>query len=225
MRKKIELIMAVCLLISAFIVGRTIGAYASGDKIKEEKVVLLDPGHGGFDPGKIGVDKSKEKDLNLQIAKKIKKQLEKKKITVFLTREDDTGLYDEGSSNKKVQDMRRRVEIINEKKPQLVISIHQNSYSDSAVKGAQVFYYSHSKEAKEAAEVMQKALKNLEKENRREAKANATYYMLKKTQPPTIIVECGFLSNPEEAAKLSDEAYQEKLAKTICKGTIEYIGK
>ena len=110
--------------------------------------------------------------------------------------------------------------IANKTMPQAAVSIHQNSYQDAQIHGAQVFYYSHSEEGKRMAEVMQKALLKADEENTRQAKANDTYYLLKRTEVPTIIVECGFLSNPEEAAKLVSPKYQEKLAEAIAEGIL-----
>jgi len=106
-----------------------------------------------------------------------------------MTRDDDGGLYDEDSSNKKAEDMKRRVEIINESKPTLVVSIHQNSYTDPSVKGAQVFYFTHSDASKKIAEDMQELLREVDTGNTRQAKADSTYYMLKKTEVPTVIIE------------------------------------
>ena len=101
----------------------------------------------------------------------------------------------------------------------------KNSYHQEGVKGAQVFYYSHSEDGKKAAEVMQKALLSLNTDNNRKAKANDTYYLLKRTEPPTIIVECGFLSNWEEAELLKDKEYQESIAEAIVEGIKGYIEK
>lgn len=108
--------------------------------------------------------------------------------------------------------------------PDAVISIHQNSYTDSTAKGAQVFYYSESKEGKKLAEVLQKSLiENADPENHRMAKANTSYYILKNTSAPTVIVECGFLSNPEEERLLNTAQYQEKLVDALQKGICEYL--
>ena len=180
----------------------------------------LQPAHGGEDPGKIGVNQAKEKDVNLKIAKKTKERLEKKGWKVVMTREKDVMLGDPAAGNKKIHDMKARVERINKTMPQAAVSIHQNSYQDAQIHGAQVFYYSHSEEGKRMAEVMQKALLKADEENTRKAKANDTYYLLKRTEVPTIIVECGFLSNPEEAAKLVSPKYQEKLAEAIAEGIL-----
>ncbi len=128
---------------------------------------------------------------------------------------DDDGFYNESKSNKKIADMKKRVALINETKPDIAVSIHQNSYHEESIKGAQVFYYTHSKEGERAATVMQEALKALDTNNKRQAKENSTYYMLKRTEVPTIIVECGFLSNAQEAEKLKNEEYQDQGGKTI----------
>ncbi len=186
--------------------------------------VVIDAGHGGVDPGKVSVDGSLEKDINLAIARKLQRFLEMADVEAVMTREADAGLYDENASNKKVQDMKNRVGIIEEKKPQLTVSIHQNSYHEEYVHGAQAFYYEGSEESRELAEKIQQVMMlELYKDNTRQAKANDSYYLLKKTSSPIVIVECGFLSNYEEAQKLSSEYYQEKLAWAIHIAILQYI--
>lgn len=183
-----------------------------------ETVVVIDSGHGGSDPGKIGINNALEKDINLQIAKKIQKLLETEKIKVVMTREDEAGL---GES--KVEDLKARVELINRTKPVLAVSIHQNSYTEESIHGAQVFYFTHSKEGESAAKIIQETMQKIDPENHRQAKANDTYYMLKKTEVPFVIVECGFLSNQKEAERLCDEEYQMKTAKAVTEGILSYI--
>lgn len=226
LEKKMKWFLAL-LALSFIIYGSyTLSQYVAGTQVeKQEAEVIIDPGHGGHDPGKIGVNKAQEKDINLKIALKVKDYLEKEGITVLLTRETDQGLESASAANKKIEDMKARVEMINSVKPKIVVSIHQNSYSDEAVKGAQVFYYSHSEEGEEMAKVMQEAVRELDPDNHREVKANDTYYILKRTEVPTIIVECGFLSNWEEAEKLVDEEYQEQTAEAVTKGIMSCIGK
>ncbi len=188
--------------------------------------VVVDPGHGGRDPGKIGVNDALEKDINLSIAFKLKKLLEENDIKVIMTREDDSGLYSASDSNKKVADMRKRVERINNSEAVLAISIHQNSFTQESSKGAQVFYYSNSKEGKNFAEIMQNQLKKtLQDGNKRVAKSNDSYYMLKKVECPIVIVECGYMSNYAESALLIEDVYQEKLAWAIHLGLITYINQ
>ena len=186
--------------------------------------VVIDAGHGGTDPGKVGVDGSLEKDINLQITRKLQRFLVMADVDVVLTRDGDAGLYDEEAPNKKVQDMKRRIIMIEEAAPVMTVSIHQNSYPEEYVKGAQVFYYKDSAESQEAAEIMQESLRErLDTENKREAKANGSYYLLKKTSSPVIIVECGFLSNSGEAAKLSEDDYQERVAWAVFMGIMRYL--
>lgn len=193
---------------------------------KQKDCIVVDVGHGGFDSGKIGVNGVLEKDINLQIALKLKKTLEDAGMTVVMTREDDKGLYDESASNKKAQDLQRRCDLINEQKPLMTISIHQNSYTSPEIKGAQVFYYTTSSESQKLAEILQKTLiEQVDTENHREAKANDSYYLLKRTDSVIVIVECGFLSNPQEAEKLSDEDYQQKMVNAICTGINRYLGR
>lgn len=188
--------------------------------------VVVDSGHGGDDPGKVGINNALEKDLNLAIAKKLEASLKARGITVVMTRESDAGLYDQGSSNKKQEDMRRRCEKIDKANPVFTVSIHQNSYTQESVHGPQVFYYTHSAEGKEVAACIQEAMNTLLQVDRpREIKANDTYYLLKKTKNPTIIVECGFLSNGQEAAKLVEEEYQQKVAQAVCHGILDYLEK
>ena len=153
----------------------------------------------------------------------MKALLEQQDIRVVMTRESEAAMY-EGSGNRKVQDMKRRIELIEKEKPDITVSIHQNSYPEEYVKGAQVFYYKDSPESKDAAEMMQRSLvKRLDPNNHREAKANGSYYLLKKTSSPIIIVECGFLSNSEEAELLVSEEYQEKVAWAIHMGILQKL--
>ena len=221
MYRKVELVVLALLLIGLMAASKNLQRYVSGENVKKGKtIVALDAGHGGDDPGKIGVNNAEEKEINLEIAEQVKALLEEEEIEVLMTREDDTMLAKETDTNKKVQDMKARVQKINEAAPALVVSIHQNSYSEESIHGAQVFYYTHSEAGKKAAEIMQKELLSVDPENTRQAKANDTYYLLKRTEVPTIIVECGFLSNYEEAEKLIDPEYQKQLSQAIVKGII-----
>ena len=187
-------------------------------------VVVLDAGHGGNDPGKVGVDGTLEKDINLSLVYKLKEVLEAADVTVILTREEDHGLYQDSDTNKKRADMAARCALIEESQADLVISVHQNSFHDEAVKGAQVFYYTGSEEGEKLAEELEQSFREvIGEENTRQAKANSEYYLLLHTSCPTAIVECGFLSNWEEAEKLADEGYQEKLAWAIHLGVLAYL--
>ncbi len=221
MRDKIEFLFLVLIILGLLAVNRNIWrTTASGEATAGKFTVVLDAGHGGEDPGKVGINGAKEKDINLSIAKKIKGYLENQGIIVHMTREEDCMLAERETQNKKVEDMKERVKIINESQADLAVSIHQNSYEEERIKGAQVFYYSHSEEGKKNAQIIQNELLELDTSNTRIEKANDTYYILKRTEIPTIIVECGFLSNQEEAELLVSEEYQERVAKSIVKGII-----
>lgn len=225
--RKAEILMAAMLLTFVFLISRHAGLMVSGQNVtagKKQPVVVLDSGHGGTDPGKIGVDGSLEKDINLQIAEKVKGFLEASDVTVIMTREDDCGLYQEDDANKKRADMKNRCDKINKAAPILAVSIHQNSYHEEAIFGGQVFYYKDSAEGKRLAEILQKRFDFvLGEKNRRLAKPNGNYYLLLHVKVPVVIVECGFLSNWEEAARLNSEEYQQRLAWTIYMGIMEYI--
>lgn len=225
MKKKMELMMAACLLVSAFILARQGAVFVQSEKAASKKIcIVLDAGHGGSDPGKVGVNDALEKDINLAITLKLKDLLEQKDIEVVLTRDSDAGLYPADATNKKVSDMQKRCQIITEANPVFTISIHQNSYTTEDVCGAQVFYYGQSAEGKKLATILQDSLiSHVNSESRRVAKANESYYLLKKTPTPTVIVECGFLSNPAEADLLLDTDYQNKIARAIYMGILEYL--
>jgi len=186
--------------------------------------VVLDAGHGGSDPGKVGINGAEEKAINLAIVLRLKQFLEANDVRVVLTRENDAGLYDEDSDARKAQDMKRRVTVIEEAEAALAVSVHQNSYPEEYVHGAQVFYYENSKEGQKLAQVLQTNLAAyLDPGNTRQIKANDSYYLLKKTKLPIVIAECGFLSNAEEAQKLCDPLYQERIAWALHMGILRYL--
>lgn len=187
-------------------------------KISGDALIILDAGHGGLDSGKIGINDQEEKDINLKIALKIKKLLEEQGISVMMTRSADERL-----SETQTEDLKARTEIMNRSNAVLAVSIHQNSFRDSSVSGAQVFYYPDSDEGRKAADAIQEELNDMQPDNRKEVKANDTYYILKNTEIPVVIVECGFLSNYTEAEKLADDSYQSVVAGTVVRGILQYI--
>ena len=225
--KILSIAMALMLTVSMLYVGREAARYVTGEnvKVKEERqCVVIDAGHGGDDPGKVGINGAYEKDINLQIAKRLKMFLEANDIEVVMTRESDEGLYDADASNKKVQDMKRRIELIDKTAPVLTVSIHQNSYPEEYVHGAQVFYYTGSTQGQQLAECIQNQLvEKADPGNKRQVKSNDSYYLLKKTGIPIVIVECGFLSNSAEAEKLCTQEYQERVAWAVHMGILRYL--
>ena len=186
-------------------------------------LVIIDAGHGGSDPGKIGITKTLEKEINLEIAFYLKELLENQDIQVILTREKDEALS-QGFETGKLSDMKERINIIQRNHPDTVISIHQNSYSDPEILGAQCFYYADSIPGKTLASYIQEQIISSTKQTKiREIKPNSDYYLLKHSASPTIIVECGFLSNPTEEQLLSDKEYQRNMAWAIHLGVLKYL--
>lgn len=219
---------ALLLLACVCYMGREAAAHVMGKNVEEGERfrVVVDAGHGGMDPGKVGINGALEKDVNLKIAEALKKYLEAEGVEVVMTRESDDGLYNADASNKKVQDMKRCIELIDEVDPMITVSIHQNSYPEEYVHGAQVFFYSGSSQGQKLAEIIQAQLVDkVDPENKRQVKANNSYYLLKKTGIPIVIVECGFLSNSAEAEKLCDEDYQERVAWAIHMGIMQYLNE
>jgi N-acetylmuramoyl-L-alanine amidase len=185
--------------------------------------VVIDPGHGGSDPGSIGYKtKVHESDLNLKLSLLLKTKLEKAGINVVMTREDENALL-EGSGKKwKRKDMELRKALIEKTRPNMVISLHQNSYTNHSLRGAQVFYDKTSEISKTIAGFIQEQFKqNLDKSIK--ATSPGDYFMLKCSAAPSVIVECGFLSNEEDEKLLQDPAYQEKIIDSIYKGIVNFL--
>ncbi len=185
--------------------------------------MVIDAGHGGIDGGVSGKSTGvKESDINLSLAKKIAKKSSEYGYLTVLTRSSSAGLYGTATSSRKKKDMQKRKDIINEEKPDIVISVHMNFYPSSERKGAQVFYNKNSTASKNLAEVLQKNLNTLPTNSRAYSALVGDYYMLNCSNYPTVIVECGFLSNPEDEALLITDDYQELLADKILVAVSEY---
>ena len=216
--------MAAGMLLAIYLLSREGAVMAAKEQVRDPAVIVIDSGHGGIDPGVVGIDGLEEKGINLKIAGYLGWYLEKEGFRVVFTREDDRGLYEEDSPNKKNQDLRNRCALIRETAPVLTISIHQNSYQDQSVCGPQVFYYTGSEKGKELAECIQETLnEELEIQRPRKAKSNGSYYMLKKSEGIVNIVETGFLTNPREAELLQTEEYQKKCARAISSGILKFL--
>jgi len=220
-------IIALCFLVSIWCFTASGLVPVSGENIRSTggsaPLVVIDPGHGGDDPGKVGVAGTLEKDVNLVIAKQLQNLLEAQDVQVIMTRSEDKHLGN-GGSGWKLADMKERIAIINEAQPDVVISVHQNSYTTPDILGAQCFYYTNSEESSRLAGILQKQIIQSTNQTKiREIKANSDYYLLKKSQPPTVIVECGFLSNPEEEQLLLSPAYQRKMAWAIHLGVLQFL--
>lgn len=225
LKKRVELLMGILMLLMiAGIVSRVEPITSNDSKVETRYTVVIDAGHGGNDPGKIGINKALEKEINLKIAYKLKEFLESSDVKVVLTRKDDNGLYSAADRNKKMADLQQRCKIIEESNADIVISIHQNSFPQESVKGAQVFYYQKSEKGKLLAQIIQEEFTVMSgAEKKRDAKANSSYFLLLNVTPPIVIVESGFLTNKAEADLLTTDEYQEKVAWTIHMGVMKYL--
>lgn len=224
-KKILNIVLAVILL---FIVTITALLWSEQDtpaSTKDQPItVVIDPGHGGNDPGKVGTSDILEKDINLEIALTLADILKESGINVIMTRDGDYGLYEESDSNKKNTDLHNRCKLVEESKATLVVSIHQNSFTDSTVSGAQVFYYSGSEKSRILAQEISDSLStSIGKDNTRPIKDNSDYFLLLNTPCPCIIIECGFLSNPIETKKLQDPNYQLLLSRAISQGVLDFL--
>ena len=218
------LLLCLVLLFAKSKAGERLASVFSEKDEKKGTVVVIDAGHGGVDPGKVGTTGILEKDINLEVALRLQTLLEQSGIQVVMTRTEDTGLYSEGAQNKKREDMQGRIRVITEAEPALTVSIHQNSYPSPECKGAQVFYYKGSEESGKLAQILQKAFPEMLGDgNNRQAKANTDYYLLRKAPCTIVIAECGFLSNPSEEALLASEEYQNKVAEALHLGILRYL--
>lgn len=188
------------------------------------KIIMLDPGHGGVDPG-AGEKGAFEKDIALSVSLKVRDYLQQQGALVIMTRETDVDLADKdlkGYSRRKVQDLKRRLDLINGSNADFFASIHLNAIPSPRWSGAQTFYSGHYKESKRAAKFIQEELRrNLENTDRK-AKAANEIYLLKYAKKPGVLVEVGFLSNPAEKEKLRQDQYQEQIAASIYEGILRY---
>lgn len=188
--------------------------------VTEKPVVLIDPGHGGEDGGATGANGTVEKDINLQVAKYLAAYLKKNDIPYIMTRDSDISIHDSTCTTireKKHSDLLNRRKIIENCGAQLFVSIHMNYFAESQYKGAQVFYSTVNPNSKAFAQTVKNSLlSTLKDDNNREIKeAYDSIYLMKYTSMPAVLVECGFLSNPEEEKLLNTKSYQKKLAKAI----------
>lgn len=190
------------------------------------KVIVLDPGHGGVDPGAVSKTGVKEKDINLKIAVYLKEYLEQSGAVVIMTRTEDVGLYSSGGSIRQMknEDLKKRKEIVQNSGGDIFITIHLNSFQQTQYYGAQTFYPKDNTTSKLLAESIQKELVNtLDKSNKRVALAKDGVYVIKGLEIPTALVECGFLSNVNEEKLLKTSNYQKKIAWAIYVGIQNYF--
>ena len=220
-RRKSIYLFAIILSISSLLGHYMIPLQAAVANSLTNKIIIIDPGHGGFDPGKPGITGLDEKDLNLEIGLLLRNYLQNAGAIVMMTRTTDDDLDGMDGVKHKSKDMVQRKKLA--EGADILVSIHQNSFTQPSVHGAQTFYNHQSQGGKALAESIQKSVKEVaDLDNRREAKNNTNYYVLKATHLPAVIIECGFLTNPEEEKKLNTKSYQDQMALGIYMGILRY---
>ncbi len=223
-QRKTLLLVMVAILVCSLLMTAHSGKMVSTVGLNR-RLIVVDAGHGGMDGGGVGVEDILEKDLNLQIAKKLEQKLTEHGYQVVMTRSEDISLHDEEKKTVREQknsDLKKRAAIANEQKAGLFVSIHMNKYESSEVKGAQVFYKKDDPAGEQYAKYIMEELKKIDTENHRQEKLlpnkNLTF---SKLNVPSVLVECGFISNAEEAKKLQDDIYQNALVDAIFAGILK----
>jgi len=229
---KVISLMLILLILGGVIVNTYIGSdiYISAiSKENENNLIIIDAGHGGEDPGAIGVNGVYEKDLNFAIAYEIGSILEEHGFAVLYTRTEDKLLYTDAENIKgfrKISDLKNRCKIAAEYPNALFISVHMNSYGDSRYSGTQIYYSEKNEYSKILASNIQLSVKDgVQNSNKRVIKPGENIYILENISNPAILIECGFITNSAECKKLSEKEYQKQLSLAIVCGIIEYKEK
>ena len=227
--KKRNLIIVSVLIITAitfFVCFGALSVKAVNEDSPSKIKIVIDAGHGGVDGGVSGVKTGvKESDLNLKVAFKLEEYFISAGFSVVMTRTSDSGLYGMATKNRKRKDMEKRRDIIKAAKPDLVVSIHMNKYSLQSRRGAQVFYKKSDENGKLLAQNIQSSFNEMEEAVRTCSSLTGDYYILNCTEYPAVIVECGFLSNPEDEILLITDDYQSKVSYATFKVVIGYFSQ
>lgn len=225
---KVISLLLVITVFSAVVIRSTTSA---SEEVSAEvgRVIVIDAGHGGEDPGAIGVNGAYEKDINLAISLALGEELQRRGYTVVYTRTEDKMLYSPEENVKgmrKISDLKNRCKITAEYEDCIFVSIHMNSYGSSKYSGLQVYYTDKNEESMALASKIQAAVKSdVQPENNRQIKKGNSLYLLENASGTAVLIECGFLSNEKECKKLSQKEYQKELSFSIVCGIIEYINQ
>ncbi len=190
---------------------------------KPAHTIVIDAGHGGRDGGSVGVNGTIEKEINLEYSVALRDKLVQAGYNVIMTRSDDNGLYDENATNKKISDMKARFNVIRQANPSLVISIHMNSFTNSSAKGALTYYRTGDPASRTCGNLIQKSF-NTYCNARSTSASVGDYFILNCSYYTSVLVECGFLSNPEEERMLNTDEYKNKMVNAICSALTLYFG-
>jgi len=216
-----------CFVVLAICARITERALPTAAAASDKPVIVLDAGHGGMDSGAVGANGVLEKDVNLSIVLALREMFRMSGFDVVLTREEDISIYDagvEGIRNQKLNDMDNRLEIIQKYPDSIFLCIHQNNYTDPRYFGGQMFYNNNNPKNRTLAQIMQNRFAKLQEGNDREIKLTGNeLFLLKSNKNPSLMIECGFLSNPDEEQKLATWEYQQKVAFTIYGGVMEFL--
>lgn len=185
--------------------------------------IVLDAGHGGRDGGSVGTNGTIEKEINLEYVLTLKDKLVENGYRVVLTRKNDDGLYNPLAKNKKQDDMNKRLKIIKQANPNLVISLHMNSFSDKSASGAMTYYRKGDSASEQCADLIQQSISTYCYANTRKSKVG-DYFMLNSSYYTAVLIECGFISNPNEERMLNTEEYKNRMVDSIYKGIMLYFG-
>lgn len=223
--KKSIIITIIAIIVAGIAIGLCAGALVTTASASQgERVIVIDAGHGGVDAGVLGVNTDvKESDINLAIAKQLKSYFSEAGFTVIMTRTSNGGLYGLPTTGFKKRDMQKRKQIIEECAADMVISVHQNSCPLESRRGGQVFFNPASECGKELADCIQQSLNGMEECVKKSTALAGDYFMLKCTESPSVIVECGFLTNGEDEKLLCTPSYQKSIAYAIFKGAVTYF--
>ena len=224
-------IFIVAIVVTSIIFGLFFKVNMKGDAVdvasEEEMIIIIDAGHGGEDAGATGVNGVFEKDLNLSLSFILGDMLSEKGFTVVYTRTDDKLLYKESENIKgirKISDLKNRCKIAKNYPNAIFLSIHMNTFGESKYSGLQVYYSNNNKDSERlACAVQTNVKKEVQPNNNRKIKDGKDIYILENIDNVAVLIECGFLSNPEEAKKLSEKEYQKMLSFSIICGIIEYM--
>lgn len=213
------------LLVCVKIYSATATAFAEQDEAERDICIVIDPGHGGEDGGAVSCTGTPESTYNLDISRRLKDLLNLLGYETTMIRETDISVYTKGDTlaQKKASDLKERVNLVNETDGAVLISVHQNYFSDSQYSGAQVFYAKTDGSKELAEELQAEFVSKLNPGSRRQAKKSSGIYLMERINCPGILVECGFLSNPQEEKKLKDVSYQKALCSVIAATVSRYL--
>lgn len=224
---KLSVSLVMCFLMLAVCARITEHALPVAAQPTDKPVIVIDAGHGGLDSGAVGVTGVLEKNINLSIVLALRDMFEMSGFEVVLTRSEDISIHDPdvtGIRNQKLSDMENRLEIIKSYPDSIFLCVHQNNFTDPNYFGGQMFYNNNNSDNRTLAQIMQNKFAGLQPNNDREIKlCGDELYLLKSNTNPSLMIECGFLSNPEEEANLATWEYQQKVAFTIYSGVMEYL--